>query len=330
MRVARTGEPRKFDRYEAEQQFKDFLSSQSLAIKGSESLIADGEWHRCDATNKEGNSGRSDGKYLLRLDGWPAGGAINWTRGGRFEKWKYKPKGGVKLSEAERAEIDQRMQEARAKAVAERKRLEQEAKQEAERLWRIGLESDQHGYLVKKKIKAYGAKVWNGELLVPMMRDGEMVGLQRIMPDGFKCYLTGTRPNGCYYAIEKAEGDDGQTICICEGYATGATIAEATGHQVVIAFAAGNLITVAKVMREQYPDARIIVCADDDWKTEGNPGIKAAKAAASAVSALVAVPDFKDLKDDDRGTDFNDLRLRQRYGLWARGHRKGWGAKEHE
>ncbi|MBH9659522.1 hypothetical protein JAO05_31125, partial [Burkholderia pseudomallei] len=56
----------------------------------------------------------------------------------------------------------------------------------------------------------------------------------------------------------------------------------------------------------QYPDARIVVCADDDHTTKGNPGVTKARAAAEAVAGIVAVPDFGPNRPA-AGTDFNDL-----------------------
>ena len=54
----------------------------------------------------------------------------------------------------------------------------------------------------------------------------------------------------------------------------------------------------------------LIICADDDSKTEGNPGLTKATEAAQEVGGLLAVPDFgPDRKDG--ATDFNDLAAAQ-------------------
>ena len=42
-------------------------------------------------------------------------------------------------------------------------------------------------------------------------------------------------------------------LCIAEGFATGASIHEATGLPVAVAFNAGNLEPVAKALRKQVP-----------------------------------------------------------------------------
>jgi putative DNA primase/helicase len=96
-----------------------------------------------------------------------------------------------------------------------------------------------------------------------------------------------------------------ETICIAEGYATGASIHEATGYHAIVAFDAGNLLSVAEAIRAKHPAAKIILCADDDAETEGNPGLTAATRAAKAVRGLLAIPSFG--KRDAVLTDFNDM-----------------------
>ena len=112
----------------------------------------------------------------------------------------------------------------------------------------------------------------------------------------------GGRVKGCYHSIGKPAG----VLIVCEGYATGASIHESTGHAVAVAFNAGNLPAVALALRAKYPDLKIIVGADDDHLTDGNPGKAKATAAALAVGGLVAVPSFPAGRGD-KDTDFNDL-----------------------
>jgi putative DNA primase/helicase len=81
-------------------------------------------------------------------------------------------------------------------------------------------------------------------------------------------------------------------LLICEGWATGATLHEESGHPVLCAMNAGNLLPVAKAARAAWPGADLLICADNDRKTEGNPGLTAATAAAKATGARLAVPEF--------------------------------------
>src|SRR3546814_10595998 len=108
-------------------------------------------------------------------------------------------------------------------------------------------------------------------------------------------------------------------IRIGEGFATGASLHGATGHAVVVAFDAGNLAHVARVIRGAFPEMQIVICADNDqWTTEpiNNPGVYHARNAAREVRAMVAIPPFTEADgtpDPDKPgqlkgpSDFNDL-----------------------
>src|SRR4029077_18077144 len=91
-----------------------------------------------------------------------------------------------------------------------------------------------------------------------------------------------------------------------EGFATMATVHEATGHASVVAFNCGNLKPVAEATRRKFPTAMILLCADDDHRTLGNPGLEKVKPPAEAVGGRLVVPEF-DASRPDNATDFNDM-----------------------
>ncbi len=262
-------------------------------------IQADGELHRF-ATN--GKRGDLAGWYVMHLDGIPAGAFGCW-RSGLTESWHADV--GRTLTDAEREQQRQRMESVkRQREQAERER-HAEAAQRATSEWEAATPApDSHPYLARKAVKAHGLRVdRDGHLLVPVRdRAGAWQSLQRIVADGDKRFLSGGKVASGYYAI----GKPGGTLCIAEGFATAATVHEATGHAVAVAFNAGNLEAVAREMREKLPKAKLIVCADDDAATEGNPGITKATAAAQAVHGLLAVPDFG-ADRPEKATDFNDL-----------------------
>jgi putative DNA primase/helicase len=263
-------------------------------------IIADGGLHRCHA---EGRHGRGDAAYVLHLDGLPAGGFTNWRDGRGWETWRFD--GGAPLSPGDRDALRARMQAGRAQCQAEAARRHHIARQRASRYWhRASAAPRDHPYLVRKGVQACGLRVYRGALVVPVQdADGVMHSLQFIGASGAKRFLKGGRVQGLRYWIGGSTGD---TVCIAEGFATGASVWEATGHAVAVAFHAGNLEPVARAIREAYPNARIVVCADDDYATAGNPGMTQARQAARAVGGCLAIPAFGSARAGD-GSDFLDL-----------------------
>ncbi|ARK88781.1 DUF927 domain-containing protein [Burkholderia pseudomallei] len=203
-----------------------------------------------------------------------------------------------------------------AAELAELTERQQTASALAESIWSAAEPAPaDHPYLVRKNIPVDALRVYRGGLcigtatcdgaLVIPARDaaGKLWTLEFILTDGQKRYLPNGRKAGCFSLIG---GPVASTLLIGEGYATCATLAAATGYPAAVAFDAGNLHAVATALRGQYPDARIVVCADDDHTTKGNPGATKARAAAEAVAGIVAVPDFGSNRPAN-GTDFNDL-----------------------
>ena len=265
-------------------------------------IIADGTLRRFASSGKRGDD---SGWYVAHLDGMPAGAFGDW-RSGVNETWTHR--NGREYTPAERAEYRSRIEAAqRLRAVEEDRRHDETAGTAAQR-WAEAKPADPgHAYLTAKGVAPHGIRQGGDELLIPVRINGALRSLQTIKPDGSKRFLAGGEVVGGYYSIG---GRPERELLICEGLATGASLFEATGYPVAIAFNAGNLEAVATVLRAKYPTARLIVCADDDARTDGNPGVSKATAAACAVGGLIAFPDFGGDRPDG-ATDFNDLcRLR--------------------
>lgn len=209
------------------------------------------------------------------------------------------------LTEGERKAFARRMDALRRQHDAEQKQRQQEAATASAKRWAAAVPADgQHQYLAAKGVKAHGLKSEGAALLIPL-RDtaGVLHSLQTIAPDGSKRFMPGGRTKGCYHAIGRPSGK----LLIAEGYATAATLHEQSGHAVAVAFNSGNLLPVAQVLRAKYPCLTLVLCADDDWQTEGNPGLTAASIAARAVGGLLAAPNFSGFERKATDTDFNDL-----------------------
>jgi len=276
-------------------QFREAIAAAGLTPP--DAIEADGKLHRFPSNGKRGDDA---GHYVLHLDGIPAGHFGCW-RAGIAQTWRADL--GRKLSPVEAAAHAARVEAMRREREAEEARRHAEARELAGKRYDVARPADPaHPYLVAKGVKPHGIRQEGELLLVPMRdRDG-LHSLQTIDGSGNKRFLTGGRVAACYHSFGKA----GDTVCIAEGYATGASIHEATGYPVAVAFNAGNLEAVARTLRAKLPDARIILCADDDAATPGNPGRTRATEAARAIGGLVALPDFGPDRPEG-ATDFNDM-----------------------
>ena len=264
-------------------------------------IEGDGQIHRFSSNGKPDDEA---GWYVF-YDGEVATGAFGDWRGG-LSVGSWVADVGRPLTPAEKAEFRKKQEEIRARREEDKARRQAEAKTKATGMLRSAKPApDDHPYLVRKGVKAEGLRIWKDLLLVPMIDGtGEVQSLQMISGDGEKKFLSGGKMQGCYFPIGNIKG--AATILIAEGYATAATIHAVTGLPVVVAYNAGNLLPVAKAIRAQKPEAGIILCADDDINTKGNPGVTKATEAAEAVDGKVIVPAFGN-KRPDNATDFNDM-----------------------
>lgn len=246
-------------------------------------IVADGKLHRFSTNGKRGDD---SGWYMLHLDGIPAGAFGCW-RSGLKSNWCAKADNDMTV--AERDAHRQRIKAMQAQREAEQAQAHKKASEAAALIWKQAAPATGHEYLTRKGIKPHGIKCDGHHLLIPM-RDtaGTLHSLQTIAPDGSKRFQPGGRVKGCYFGIGKPDG----VLVVCEGFATGASIHEATGYAVAVAFNAGNLRTVAESLRAKYPTLRLILAADDDAVTPGNPGLSKAVEAARAVGGYLAKPDF--------------------------------------
>lgn len=269
-----------------------------------EVIEADGQLHRFHV---EGDKpGTRNGWYALHLDGRAAGVFGSWKTGLR-STWAAD---GKRMSDTEREAFAKLIEAAKIKAQAER-RAEHEARAiEARAEWDAAAPADpSHAYLLKKAVKPHNLRQRGGLLIVPLLDAfGLLWNVQRIQADGGKRFKPG-RAGGLFSPI--GDFNEPRTILICEGWATGATLHEETGHPVLCAMNAGNLLAVAKAARSAWAGAELVICADNDRQTEGNPGVTYATAAAKATGARLIVPEFP---EGVAGSDFNDLAAIRRKG----------------
>ena len=274
---------------EVENNFKNHLAEQGLILIGK--LIADGQLHR---TRAEGDKpSRKNVAYVIHADGKPAGWFLHYPSGttGHWSlSGQHEPMSAV---------MRQQLKEARQQRQIEQQQRHDDAVNKARHTWsnaKTVTAQNQHPYLIKKRIQPHGLRAFNGALVVPIYDiDKRLVNLQFIQPDGTKRFMSGGRKKSCFSVIGKLENSN--IIQICEGFATGASLFEETGHFTIVALDAGNLEPVATTIRKLYPSSQIIICGDND---ESGVGQKAARAAALAVGGKYLIPPTV-------GDDWNDV-----------------------
>ncbi len=194
----------------------------------------------------------------------------------------------------------------------------------------------EHGYLKLKQSQNYGLKVivsqdentkqakcYKDTLLVPCHNaSGELMNIERIYYDEKegkyqKRPLTGGVRNGAFYMIGEVT-DKPAVIQMSEGYSSAAIAHEATGLPTVVTFNCGNIVNVATIIRATYPQAHLVIIADDDkWHSDPklrHAGLKSAKKACGVVkNTTYILPDFTvlglpdKLLKESKPTDINDL-----------------------
>jgi putative DNA primase/helicase len=265
-----------------------------------------------------------------------------------------------------------RMAENKRQAEASDAAKAEQAAKWADAVWLASREifsPDEHDYLARKQLKtAHGCRVFEsnegvildgadnddykylaqfwGALVVPMLDErGKRRGLQFILSREKHKDLIARRErdkeywprgignHGLRYVIGGALRDVG---LVAEGFATAASLHEATGLPVAVAFDAGSLPKVGESLwKAAKKRVNLLFCADDDWlqrcaeckqptpvaepncthcgKPHGkrNAGCDKAKEAAAATGGAWVAPIFAAARPTNRKgpTDFNDLRV---------------------
>lgn len=285
-------------------EFGAVLELHGLRLDGDPRM--DGAWHRVAVEGDR--KGQRSGSYRGFLDGVPNGQMVNFKTGGGTRRWI--------ATDA----LPDPAERARARSESERRRAERAAELLARRkataarafgVWtNAGDAPEDHPYLVRKEVPALGLRADDrGNLLVPLRDAADYLwNVQVIGPDGTKRFLTDGRKTGLMHVIDPRDRlrASGMAI-IAEGYATAASLHRATGLPCVVAFDSGNLRPVALTLRAAWPEAALIVAADDDHARAVNVGVDKATEAAWAVDGVAIAPAFTDAERARGLTDFNDL-----------------------
>lgn len=261
--------------------------------------LADGSIHRFQVPGDR--AGTLNGWYVLFTDGLASGCFGSWKTG-KSHTWNSRePANWLEVEQ-----VRQHIKQATRQREAEQGRRQRIAADYANRLWRDARRADPRStYLIAKGCSPYNLRQQDDVLLVPLYHGGVLVNLQRISPNGQKRFLFGGRVKGCYSPLGIITA--GTPLYLCEGWATGATLHNETGHPVACAMNAGNLLEAGRYLQSRHPDAVLIVAGDDDRQTDGNPGKTAAIKAAATLGCGLILPPWPS-GSPLALTDFNDLR----------------------
>lgn len=295
-------------------------------------LIHPGKWMRCPTAS---HPRKKNASIKLEVDG-DYGFAVDWASMDRAQVWSRvvdNTPDGKEREVVRRAESAEKLRLLRQQEIQGTVRAAN-AYYNAQPLLRA-----EHPYLARKKLTMEGARGLKvdekGWLVIPMFRDGKLVSVQRVSPDGDKRFAFEAPTRGASFPIHRPSAP---VTILCEGMATGMAIFAACPMAVVeVCFSAANLVAVAS--RNQY--GTVAVAGDNDpWsmchrhKKENllepldpenprpewcrcNPGKTAAMEAAKILGCGYAVPNCE-------GTDFLDQLLERLEKLEKANESKPW------
>jgi phage/plasmid primase-like uncharacterized protein len=173
------------------------------------------------------------------------------------------------LTFKERIQINEQIKAAQEKQKRQmQERQEESAKEAADIYNSLPDATDKNPYIAKKKVKVYeGLRADQDKLIIPVIYEDTISSLQTIYPNSDKRFKSGGKTKGCYFKVKHPNAKD-DIVYLAEGYATAASIVEATtnqdglGNSCYIAFSAHNLYEVAAQLKHKY--GKVILCGDND------------------------------------------------------------------
>lgn len=252
-----------------------------------EHIEADGRIHRFDRDGKknawyvcfQNTSDKGEVFYVCEWGDWR-------------EKENFKYISSFTQTRYDKKKIEDNLKKSKEKFEQERRILWEQTAIDAAIEWKQFRPTADSPYLARKSVSAHGVKFFGGRVIVPVRdRAGKIWGYQTIHEDGNKFFREGTKKEGNFHLI----GEIGDVLYFCEGYATGASIHEATKKPVVVCFDAGNINSCMANFRDEAK----VICADND-----ETGLEYAREAARNHLASVVFPlrvgaDFNDLSHDE-------------------------------
>lgn len=306
-------------------EFKKALTQAGLEIDGEP--IMDGKLHRVKVAGDKGRE--QSGAYVGFLSGRPAGFIQNFKTGLK-ENWK----SSQTYNNQKDQEIDiANIKETSIKAKQEREQKLNKGYEDTAKILQDEYENAKwanpnHPYFKAKGLdKNYYLKQdKHGNILIPLKDvDGKHWATQRIFSNGDK--MIGVfrtqeekeqgvehpaKKSGNFFLLGAKDLSRANEVFICEGFATAASVYEATKNPTIMAVDAGNLDIVVTSIKEKYPKMNVIIAADNDIGKELKGAKNVGKDSALAVAikhpdVKVVLPKFTNEEARAGLSDFNDL-----------------------
>lgn len=290
----------------------DSLLAKLLELGFSCTPVFDGEYHRFDRNGKT-------------LSGWFKGIMVqvgdacvyeatfgDWVTGERHE-WK-EDSATSNMTPEQLAELTAKRKAAAEKDAKEKLWRQEQAAKDANRLYNSALKgAASHPYVVKKKIRPGDhAKTLGDKLCLPAWVKHEITSIQLIAADGAKKFLSGGRLDMAYTIWREGPHTFGPTLYMCEGYATGASVGMALDVPVLVCFNTSNMVKIAGALEAVtgFGFKKVVICADNDGKTKGNPGVKAARQAQALLEKAGIKAEIRTPRcDAGVAMDWNDVHV---------------------
>lgn len=253
--------------------------------------VLDGEYHRFDRGGKilagwfKGIEVRDAHDQVLfqeaEFGDWYTRERHSWAGG----------KNSSNMTSEQLAELAFKRKELAEKTRAEKLKRQEMAAADARRLYASALAgTETHPYIVRKQVDpGEHPRLLGDKFCIPVLVKDEDGGrsissLQLIAADGSKKFLSGGRLDRgfTWWCLPEYKLVNFETLYMCEGYATAASVGMAVRAPVLVCFNTANMVKLAQKLPVQAQ--QVVICADNDNKKEGeNPGLEAADQAARAL-----------------------------------------------
>ncbi|MBM7073963.1 hypothetical protein JQC92_18305 [Shewanella sp. 202IG2-18] len=296
-------------------EFAQILEASGFVLH--EAPIFDGQKHR--VATQDDKRGQKSAVYCAYSDGHPAGWYQDHRTHSEPKKWaasftQSDPQAKLHIKAHQ---INRKIQ----RGIATAKRYQHYANRCSQAFQLMPPANINHPYLMKKDVQVFPDVMQDkkGRLVIPLMDENHKVhSLQRISPNGFKCLKKGAQKTGHFFVVGYKPLKDGEPILYAEGYATAASIAQATNRSVVMTVDAGNMPKVAEKLKARYPTSHHLFLADDDRNNKVNKGLEKAQQAANITRGSWLSPNFMQEQIEVGLTDFNDLHMSSGLGVVQR------------